>query len=87
MAQVFKTGIQRILGRVLVGIWEEGEGGGGGMDDNREGKTFVFRQILVSFAQLSDPLSPSTVREKRIEDPNQYSRISQQNMKKTVESN
>lgn len=24
------------------------------MDDNREGKTFVFRPILVSFAQPSD---------------------------------
>lgn len=51
-------------GGVLVRIWEEGEGGGGGMGDNREGKTFVFRQILVSLAQMSNPLSPSTAREK-----------------------
>lgn len=51
-------------GGVLVRIWEEGEGGGGGMGDNREGKAFVFRQILVSLAQMSNPLSPSTAREK-----------------------
>lgn len=34
------------------------------MGDKREGKPFVFRQILVSLAQLSNPLSPSTAREK-----------------------
>lgn len=51
-------------GGVLVGAWVEGEGGGGGMGDNREGETFVFRQILVSFAQRSNPRSPSTAREK-----------------------
>lgn len=44
------------------------------MGDNGEGKTFVFRQILVSLAQLSNPLSPSTVREKKGEILINYSR-------------
>lgn len=76
-------GIRKISGRVPVRIWEEGgrEGGGGGMGDKSEGKTLVFRQILDFLAQLANPLSPSTVREK-----NERSSLitAEQNIKKTV---
>lgn len=48
----------------LLGSGKRVKGEGEGWVTTEKVKPFVFRQILVSFAQLSNPLSPSTVREK-----------------------
>lgn len=50
-------------GRVLVGGSGRRVKGEGGGWVKTEGETFVFRQILVSLAQRSNPRSPSTGRE------------------------